>query len=254
MSDYLIMVNVTHTNFGRTVTLLDYLNNVPITGTMNLTPGDRVAWTVQTYIGNNKCALPFEVAFTDSDNGVPRPNTSFFGTSSISVPAGGTSHFLPVLALQQKIEYSITVPGLGKILDPEMQTGQDPSSQDPDTELTFWTVTWNTDNNTVWFQANSGVLTEFAAGLKIGVGDKIAFNTTSAMGPMPPIIVAFQVNPLNRWASPFFAQIGTVPANGPTNPIPPLTVLDSLDPAGSTFSFNIESEVSSSPACVFVLG
>jgi hypothetical protein len=252
MSVNLIMVNVAVDNGKVDVALLNYLNGTPITKPMAVNPGDSVAWIVQVYIGNTPHALPYQVSFF-SDKAKTAPDTTFFGTSKLSVAGGGTSPFVSVLSLQEAIFYSISVAGIGIVLDPEIQTGNSqvliPAAFVPPPT---YTVTWNFDNNTVWYQAGAGPMVAFMGNLQIAVGQTIAFNVTSA-NPVPPAQVAF-VRSLGRlWASPFIQNNPNYAV--PTPATAPLPVADDKDAHGTVFAFNFETTdlAKIAPTCNFSL-
>ena len=79
--------------------------------------GDQVGWLVRIVLPNTvRKSIPYNLDFSG--------NPSFFGTSSLNVPAGGPSPFLPVLAVQASLKYSVNIPGL-ETIDPDIQSGGD---------------------------------------------------------------------------------------------------------------------------------
>jgi hypothetical protein len=247
MSDNLILMRLFIAADGtQRHTLLNYLNPtvaVPENRPMSVNPGDRVAWYLQVFnAGNpNTYTLPYQVTFTLPDG--TTPDSSFFGVSSLSVPAGGTSPFLDVIALPKTIKYALSVPGIGKVLDPEMQTGGGPGHfRGPLFVSVSYTVTWNIDNNTVSYQANGGATVAFPNPLPVNVGDTITFTAFSAVvNPLPAMQIIFAQDPTHRlWDSPFFfvSDLGNEPAAGPAvPPISPLTVADNADSSGTLFNW-----------------
>jgi hypothetical protein len=247
MSENLILMRLfIAANGTQTHALLNYLNPgqpVPETRPMAVNPGDRVAWYLQVLNAGNPTpyTLPYQLSFTLPD-GIT-PDSSFFGVPSLSVPAGGTSPFLDVLALPKTIKYAISVPGIGKVLDPEMQTGGGPGhAKGPFIVPAAYTVTWNLDNNSMSYQLNGGAIVAFPNPLPVNVGDTITFTATwAAAPPLPPMQIIFAQDPTHRlWDSPFFfvSDLGNEPAAGPAvPPIGPLTVADNADSSGTLFTW-----------------
>jgi hypothetical protein len=244
---FVILVRTTIADNGtKTNVLVDYLNLAqPITDPMGLAQSDNVAWYVQVFYSNNQTpfAFPYELSFFDRD--ATTPNSSFFGRSTLLVPNGGLSPFLQVLPLRTIIKYSISVPGIGTILDPEMQTsgGGGTIKHGKFVLPVAYTATWNIDTNAMSYQAGTADPVPFPpppASLPVNVGDTIAFDAVCATAT--PIQILFEQDRAHHrlWASPFFfdSDGGKEPQDAPANPpIGPLTVLDDVDRSGTLFTF-----------------
>ena len=93
---------------------------------------------------------PYTVGFSDP---------SFFGVTSLNVPAGGMSAYLRVLSLKGLAKYTLTVTGLGVVLDPDIQSGSDTGTpgalaRDP----AAFVLTWDTVQQTAIYTMNSCLL------------------------------------------------------------------------------------------------
>jgi len=187
MSDYLIVISFNTAGIGTTKpTLKNYLNGADIPDPLPLIPGDRVAFNVQLNAGFQKRQLSYQVDFIDPATN--QPNETFLGVSTIDVPNGGTSPFFHVLPLTETVKYSVTVPGLGTILDPEMQTGQGVRPAIDAAGIRTYLITWDIDLNTVVYQQNGGPATPFPpppGSLPLNLNDTVAFNATAAAGAPP---------------------------------------------------------------------
>jgi hypothetical protein len=177
--------------------------------------GDHIGWLVQVVVGHERKALPYTIDFSK--------NPSFFGVPSVSVKDGGLSPFLHVLALDDKVKYSVSIPGLITI-DPDIQSGGDTTLGGPKPARVpvSYDVYWDTAHPTY-------VMTPLP--LTVSVGDSVTFHATVGGGAMPAnFTVAFDGN---GWASPFNARTGSFTANGGSTTIGPLLVKDTDDPGAS---------------------
>lgn len=262
MSDHLIVVNVTIPPVGDiTYKLIDYIGRKAIKKgeVMQLSPGDRVAWLVQVYNGGNAMPVPYTISFFTNEGAAnPLPaNTDFFGASKLDVPETGTSPFLHVRALQRVIKYSVTIPGLGVVVDPDMQTG-DGTGQGLHTTgvAATYTVTWSYPTTQLTCKDSSGANVPFPVTLNFG--DAVQFVATVATGPVPTNLVAAFTNGGNStWYSPFTFK--AIPLTITVSPAKPGSVLvkDKGDPAGTTFDFHGQDVVTPSNASgtyQFILG
>jgi hypothetical protein len=227
MNSFLIIVSGLSKNGKISTTLSTYPEGNPVPATMSVVPGDRLSWYVQIGVGGAPRPLPYSIHFFEADG--KTPDTHFFGVSSLSVPVGGTSQFVHVRSLQQTIKYSISVPGLGTILDPLIQTGDGmiPVAKDVAGSSSY-AVTWDMDTNDMSYSKNGGVAHPFPATLQIKYGDKMGFTAISGQGGAPDIQVIFTWDGITNWASPFLQEINTMPAT-PVNPIPLMQVKDPGD-------------------------
>ena len=181
--------------------------------------GDHVGWLVQVVIANNRKLLPFSIDFAK--------NPSFFGVPSVQVPAGGPSAFLRVLALQDKVKYTVNIPGLTTI-DPDIQSGGDTSTLGAQHAGVSYDVYWDTAHpaNPMTYSVGGGPSNQTP--LTVSIGDKVTFHAVVAAGPVVSnFAIAFTGN---GWASPFNPNQGTFTATGASTAIGPLGVADSEDP------------------------
>ena len=225
-NNYLIMVNVSSTGGSITYKLATYPDNKKVPDPMRVAPGDRLAWHVQVGIGGAPFPLPYTISFFEPDG--KTPDAQFFGVSSVSVPTGGTSPSLHVRSLQSTIKYSVTVPGMGVIFDPVIQTGDGMTPDIMDVaDGDSYAVTWDIDGKTVVYAKNGEDEEPFPARLPIKYGDTMGFNATSRT-PGTGIQVVFTWDGVTNWVSPFLQATGTMPTP-PANPIAPITVKDPGD-------------------------
>src|ERR1035438_480386 len=173
---FLLQIVVTvNTNGTFTETIFSYFDGTKLDPTepLPVNIGDQVAWLVQVLMPNGRKSLPYILGFS-----IP----SFFGVSSLAVPAGGASPFLPVLALQAKCSYTLNVTGLGCVFDPDIQSGSD--SLLPFGALattTAFHVTWDTVANTItWTSLAFPTPQPFP--MQVAHGDKVDFTATAAYG------------------------------------------------------------------------
>jgi hypothetical protein len=221
VSDFVILVNVIFDSSGKpqgSAKLL--LDNKPYPVTpLPVGFGDRVSWLVHVSTPNRN-TLPYDVGFSDP---------SFFDASSLHVSAGGLSPSLTVKRLKGRTKFTVTVTGIGIVIDPEMQTGNDLVLTDFETIFTTaaaYTIYWDIDTNTM------DLLPDITA------GDKVTFIAKSTM-IAPTIVIEFPPAKNDTvWASPFddtkavYAPLlGADPAT-----VGPLPVQDNVD-KGSTFTF-----------------
>ena len=222
-NNYLIIVNVSSTNGKISYKLSTYPDSQPVSGTMNVTPGDSLSWHVQVGIGGVPVPLPYTIAFFEPNG--KTPDTEFFGVSSVSVPAGGTSPSLHVRPLQSSIKYSISAPGIGIIFDPVIQTGDGmiPDFKDIPAGDSY-AVTWNIDTKAMSYSLNGGTVQPFPAMLQIKYGDKMGFAAT----PSTAIQIVFTWDQVTNWVSPFLQRTNVMPTPA-ANPIAAMQVKDPGD-------------------------
>jgi len=199
--------------------VFSYYDRVPITGPLPVNVGDQVAWFVTVAFADGRRSLPYTVSFDDP---------AFFGQSSLPVTAGGTSPFLQVLSLKGSVKYSLDVTGLGRVLDPEIQSGSgnlivhSPVLRDA---VSTFTVTWDTNANVM--------TTPKGFPIKAAVGKSVTFIATAGSN----FFILFAQN-FNLWASPFDPNMSQFPAAPGQLSLGPLTVTDKADGTGTKFFFS----------------
>ncbi|MEI9977080.1 MAG: hypothetical protein WDO73_36530 [Ignavibacteriota bacterium] len=205
--------------------ILSYLDGNIKPDPLVVNVGDEVGFVVQVLQPVGRQMLPYRLDFSD---------TSFFGVSTLNVPAGGTSPFLRVLSLDGKVKYTLSVIGLGTVFDPEIQSGGD----GPRGPLSINTVlfTWDVGGKTATYKVN-GTAAPFSTPLS--PKDTVEFQAVNAGAAAASFTVTFPTN-LNQpthWASPFNANLGSfvAPADNPTD-IGSLKIKDSSD-TGNEFPF-----------------
>jgi hypothetical protein len=222
--DFLILVNIAFADGKPVYKALLYFEGVPVPDVLNVQIGDRIGWYVQVGINNNRQPLPYTLDFGDG---------SFFGVSSLSVPRGGASPYLPVVLLRGRTKYSLNVTGVGEIFDPEIQSGSDGDIQTGFKGGSNWVITWDTDTN-VLSPSNTG---------PASVGDTVTFTAVSnAAQPVFQITFPDGQNLQNNWASPFDPSIGNFPNRNDktqtySTSIGPYSINDNADP-NHTFTFH----------------
>jgi len=153
------------------------------------------------------------------------------------VPSGGPSPFLRVLALQDKIKYSVRIPGLITI-DPEVQSGGDTGSTGgagPARVPVNFTVYWDSSQpaNTMTYSQDGGPVQPLP--VTVNVADTVTFNAVVNGNPVVTnFFVAFDGH---GWASPFKPFQGKFSAADASTTIGPLTVRDSED-SGAGFAIS----------------
>jgi len=113
VTQYLIRVNIILGPFG--VPKYSY-NTSPNddASQQGVDTGDQVAWYLQVLPPRRAQILPpYRLDFQDP---------SFYGTSSLSVPEGGFSPYLPVRTIRGLTKYSVTAHGVFPPDDPQIQT------------------------------------------------------------------------------------------------------------------------------------
>jgi hypothetical protein len=211
-----------------------YDGNRPVTGPLSVNAGDQIGWVVQVAMPGGRKFLPYKVGFSSE---------SFFGTSELDVPTGGTSPFLRVLELKDKISYTLQVTGVGCVFDPEIQSGSDASPLIDVLAVSAFEVTWNTVANTMSY-TKGGTAMPFP--MKVALGDNVCFVATVAPGSVTNFTIAFADN-LNTWATPFDPnkQVFVADPANQTN-IGPMGVGDP-DDAGANFPFTASITVNGNP-------
>ena len=77
-------------------------------------PGDQIAWFLTVFpTGKAQTYPPYRLDFADA---------SFFGATSVTVPDGGFSPFLPVRTIHGMSKYTVTIQGISPSDDPVIQT------------------------------------------------------------------------------------------------------------------------------------
>lgn len=233
---FLIQVRVTVNPDGSLSkpTITSYYDGAP-TDPLKVNVGDHIAWLVQVVLPSTvRNPLPYKLDFSG--------NPGFFGTSSLNVPSGGPSPFLPVRAVQAKLKYTLIIPGL-ETIDPDIQSGGDIGPLGGlGRAATAYTVAWDTayPANPMTYSVGGGAQQPFP--LKVAVGDSVAFNAINAVAPANFSIIFAGLN----WASPFSFDNGKFSATGTPTAIGPLIVGDTGDPDGK-FIFTASITASGNP-------
>lgn len=224
-------------NGSLTYTISEFYNSARTKPTMKVNLGDQVGWLVQLVLPDTeRKPVPYSLDFSK--------NPVFFGTSSLSVPAGGLSRSMPVVRAKDSLKYSIIIPGLMTI-DPDIQSG-------PDTGFPFgglvagtaYTVFWDTANPTNPMTYSVGGGAPRPLPVQVTGGDSVTFNATGAVGAVANFTVTFAGL---HWASPFDPNNGRFSAvAGTPTVIGPLLVNDTVDPGGS-FTFIATITVNGKP-------
>src|ERR1017187_5887339 len=81
-----------------TANVRSYFDGKAVTGPLCVNAADQVAWLVQVAMPSGRKLLPYKLGFSSG---------SFFGMPALDVPTGGTSPFLRVLELKNKISYTL---------------------------------------------------------------------------------------------------------------------------------------------------
>jgi hypothetical protein len=207
--------------------ILSYLDSSVRPDPLSVNVGDEVGFLVQVVLPNGRQTPPYTLTFSDP---------SFFGVSSLNVPAGGTSPFLRVLSLLGKVKYSLDVTGLGAVLDPEIQSGGEGFPFGTARTPNHFVFTWDVGGQTATYTEN-GAPVPYST--PVSRPDTVEFTVINAGGAVQNFAVTFQPN-LNQpthWASPFDPNQSTfaAPQASPTD-IGPLEVIDQVD-TGKAFPF-----------------
>jgi len=261
MSDFLIQVSAEAQGSKHfKVTLKNYLDGstIPLTTTMEVQPGDRLAWNLQVVSNGTVYNPAFQVNFFGSSGA---SDSSFFGQSAISAASGQTTQFLTVLALQEIVKYTVVADGFGQILDPKIQTGDgtDGIGFTPAGNMApTYTVIWNYPDTYLYYQAGQNPAQPFPpSGLTVNLKDTVAFvaNVTGDP-PTQGLNAVFAFDATHFWISPFTQSQQDLPFSVPPNAINAYEVVDRIDPAGTVFSFNGQTDDGSivSETRQFILG
>jgi len=205
--------------------VLSYLDGTITADPLSVNVGDEVGFLVQVVQPTGRLQYPYKIEFNDE---------SFFGTTTLHVPNGGTSPFLRVLALSGKVKYTLFVTGLGKIFDPEIQSGGD-GFPGP-LNVNGFLFTWDVAGKSATYTMN-GVPVPYST--KVIPHDTVEFQAINTGGPVDNFTVTFPAN-LNQpthWASPFNFNLATfvAPDTSPTD-IGSLEIKDAAD-KGASFPF-----------------
>ena len=222
--------------------ILSYLDGSITADPLAVNVGDEVGFLVQVVQPTGYLQYPYKIEFSDE---------SFFGTTTLNVPNGGTSPFLHVLSLDTKVKYTIFVTGLGKILDPEIQSGGDGVSGalGISNKVIF---TWDVAGKTATYMLN-GAAVPYSTQLQPSKYS-VEFQAINTPGMVQDFSVTFppDLNQPTHWASPFSANLGSfvAPATSPTD-IGAQTVTDPVD-KGSMFPFTASITVSTFTGSVVI--
>ncbi|HKD07219.1 MAG TPA: hypothetical protein VKB79_15050 [Bryobacteraceae bacterium] len=250
MSDYLIQVSAVALNNGYSTTLKNYLNNgspIPTDRPMEVRPGDRISWNLQVIVKGQIIQPAFHVHFFDRSGSTP--DSSFFGQPTISAAGGQSTQFLSVLSLQGLIEYSIVAEGFGKVLDPQMQTGDGTDRKGSPViaaQTPSFTVIWNYPTKSLSLQVgNEPTIYPFPSdGLSVKRGDTVAFVADGPDVQQAGPLEAEFVYVGNSWISPFTQSQQGLPLSLPGAPLVLYSVSDNVDHANPNppkFPFDAEN-------------
>ncbi len=229
---YLIQVVVGFNPDGTTNTssFLYLQGGQPAPDKLRVQVGDHIGWVVVVNSQFSRTTPPYKLSFNTNAGGPP--NTSFFGVDNLAVP-GGTSDFLQVRSIQDSVKWSLSVDGLGVVVDPDIQSGNDEQAAlDLEKSLTAgttdptYTVTWNiSGKSATWQYGKTGTAYPFP--MNISFGDSIVFVTGAAAKPY----VVFDLNRQTTvWASPSSFL------NSAASALTPMVVRDDQD-SGKDFWF-----------------
>jgi hypothetical protein len=146
--------------------------------------GDQVAWYVtQVDAGPVVSHPPYELTFS---------NPSVFGTSSLSVPAGGFSPFLQALAFQGNTKYTLAVKGVNPPSDPTIEIDNG-SPLTGGLAIASFEILWDgTPNGAPQWRTSGGQLQNFPM-TPLNLGDQVTFLSPSVpafqikFDPIPPV-------------------------------------------------------------------
>jgi hypothetical protein len=200
--------------------------------TVAVGPGDQIAWFVKVQAGSGWIAPAYTLGFD---------NNSILGTSSISVPSGGSSGFFTVQALTGQTDYTLAVPGISPVSDPQIQVDPNGVFGIKMTGNQQYNVRWTAVYNTMEYQVGAGPWNPFpGGGLGITAGDKVQF--FGVVTPPANFQIEFPAgsNGGNAWESPFSLLQSSFPALVPGVPnenTDNLPVKDKTD-TGKSFTFD----------------
>ncbi len=205
---------------------ISYFDRKIVADPLSVNVGDEVGFLVQIVLPNGRRTPPYTLAFSDA---------SFFGMSTLDVPAGGTSPFLRVLSLVGKVKYTLGVKGLGTVLDPEIQSG-DGFRPANDLAIAKFVFAWDVGAQTATY-TKDGTAVPYST--PVPHGNTVEFLAINAGGAVQNFTVSFPPNTNNPtlWASPFdFNNSKFVAPQASPADLGPLTVFNQAD-AGSAFAF-----------------
>jgi hypothetical protein len=224
---FLLQILLTvHPGGTLTYKVLSYLDSKVKADPLSANVGDEVGFLVQLIGPNVWQTPPYTIQFSDP---------SFFGVSSVSVPAGGTSAFHRVLSLQGSVKYTLHVAGIGQIFDPEIQSGGDGFHRPEVRDFATFIFTWDVVAGTATYTMGG---TPMPYSTQVVPGDHVEFNVIDTGGAVQDFTVTFAVNSVqpSHWASPFKPSQPTYVAGANPDEIDPLEVFDKRDP-GTAFPF-----------------
>jgi hypothetical protein len=194
VNQILILINVTIDSKGLAVyTPLFYPHGPHADDPVIVQPGDRVGWFVRVQVRLDWKTFPYQITFSDP---------AIFGTTSISVPNGGGSGYLPVLALgSASVKYTVSVASVYPPFDPEIQVNPDPLDGDDDFEATGvqWIVLWTVASNSVTFKRDN----ISTGNLNVAKGDMVQFQALAATAPQFYVVFPPDKNQNHTEESPF---------------------------------------------------
>jgi hypothetical protein len=201
---------------------------------LHVNVGDEVGFLVQFVLPNGRQQPACSISFADS---------TFFGQPSVDVPANHTSQFLRVLSVVGKVKYTLNVPGLGAVLDPEIQSG----GGGPfiiEKAPSLFALTWDVGNQTATYTQDGNPVPPTTPVTPLV--DSVEFVVTNTGGPPQNFTASFSINK-THWASPFDLNQQSFPANPANSPvIGPDQVLDTVD-GGKQFPFTASVSLNGQP-------
>jgi hypothetical protein len=209
VNQILIMINVTLDPKGLAVyTPLFYPHGPHADDPVIVQPGDRVGWFVRVQVRLEWKTLPYQITFSDP---------AIFGTTSISVPNGGGSGYLPVLSLGgARAKYTLSVASVYPPFDPEIQVNPDPLENEILATGAQWVALWTVASNAVTFQKDNIP----TAQLSVAKGDMVQFRAQADTAPQFYVVFPPDKNQNHTEESPFDGLknkfVGTTQVNSQT--------------------------------------
>jgi hypothetical protein len=239
----LILVSVTVNDIGiPKYKAIRQSDSHDVTQIIKVATGSAIGWYVRVNERSGPRFPPYQVNFSES---------SYLGVSSIDVPAGGVSPYYHVRSLDGSVKYTVSIPGISPVFDPEMQVENGPGDIfNPDGSLVVqsaFVVVWDlaVNPNTITYTKNGKAGTW---PLSPALDDTIEFQIAGA-NPATKFVIVFPNFPdPNTWVSPFSAGgTGRYPGDSATNSTGRLKVRDDSDPKNTISVFRGEASRNGNP-------